>query len=110
MERSHTIRPPDRRLTQGRAGVPHAAPRRPILALAADEVGLGLADRLGQEVGGGADAGDVAQVLVDGEPVGADGAQLGQDADEVGVAGEIVVQHADAGAGADRLDLADGAA
>ena len=48
-----------------------------------DEGGLGVADGLGQEVGGGADAGDVAQGLVDGEPVGADGAKLGQDPDEV---------------------------
>ncbi len=43
---------------------------------------------------------------MDREPVGADRAKLRQDTDEALIAREIIVQHADAGAGANRLDLA----
>ena len=81
--------------------------------LVLNEVGLRGSNSVGQKVGRYANPGDIAQVLVDREPIGTDGAKVGQDPDKPAVAeqvaGEIVVEHTDTGAGADGLDLPDGA-
>jgi hypothetical protein len=57
-----------------------------------NEIRLG---RLGDEFGGGADPGHVAQAFVYGQPVGAPAPEIGKDADKAGVAGEIIVRRAE---------------
>ena len=73
-----------------------------------DKFRLRLSDGLGEKVGCCANPGDVAQVLVYREPIGTDGAKVqAAPRTSTAVAGEIVVEHTNTGAGADGLDLPD---